>query len=238
MDNFVFFITRYVNSELTNNYWIESYNCIRKIYPDIKIIIIDDNSNYDFVSYNEKLINVEIIQSEYPRSGELLPYYYFFKKNNAKKAIIIHDSLFIKNKIDIDNIDKVKFLWHHYHIWNNIEEETKLIKQLNNFDDLLNLYNDTNKWVLCFGVMSVINYDFLLILENKYNFFNLLNFIKNRDDRMCLERIFGLLCHSEYEELINNPSIFGINNNSGNYYSFNDYLNDYLNEPVKVYTGR
>ena len=30
--NIGFIITRYVNNILTNNYWKESYNCIRKLY--------------------------------------------------------------------------------------------------------------------------------------------------------------------------------------------------------------
>jgi GR25 family glycosyltransferase involved in LPS biosynthesis len=42
-------MTRHVNSEKTNNYWNNSILCIRRFYPDVKIIIIDDNSNYEFV---------------------------------------------------------------------------------------------------------------------------------------------------------------------------------------------
>lgn len=57
-NDFVFIMSRYVNSEITNNYWIESCRSIRQFYPDIKIIIIDDNSNYNFVSSAEKMINV------------------------------------------------------------------------------------------------------------------------------------------------------------------------------------
>ena len=91
--------------------------------------------------------------------------------------------------------------------------------------------------------MSVINYDFLCILENKYKFFNLLDFIKNRSDRMGLERIFGLLCHYEYPELINDPSLFYIANtaDTADTFVYNDYLDyceKYKKIPIKVYTGR
>lgn len=240
-NDFVFIMTRHVNSEITNNYWIESCKCIRQFYPEIKIIIIDDNSNYNFVSSTEKFINVEIIKSEYQQRGELLPYYYFFKNKCAKKAIVIHDSLFIQNKIDIDKIDKVKFFWHHYHTWNDIVGEKTLIKYLNNSDNLLKLYDMQEKWALSVGVMSVINYDFLCILEYKYNFFNLLHFIKNRTDRMCLERIFGLICHYEYPELINDPSLFSIQTktfsfNQLNFKKYPIFKDD--NHPIKVRTGR
>ena len=43
IDTLGFIILRNVNSELTNKYWIHCYNCIRKYYPENKIIIIDDN---------------------------------------------------------------------------------------------------------------------------------------------------------------------------------------------------
>jgi hypothetical protein len=48
-----FIVLRHVNDETTNQYWIHCYNCIRKYYPENMILIIDDNSNYDFVSNNE-----------------------------------------------------------------------------------------------------------------------------------------------------------------------------------------
>ena len=39
---------RHVNNKLSNQYWIHCIQCIRKFYPENKILIIDDNSNYDF----------------------------------------------------------------------------------------------------------------------------------------------------------------------------------------------
>jgi nucleoside-diphosphate-sugar epimerase len=44
-----FIILRHVNSELTNEYWNECVRCIRRFYPLRKIVVIDDNSNKDFV---------------------------------------------------------------------------------------------------------------------------------------------------------------------------------------------
>jgi hypothetical protein len=49
MSSFGFIMTRHVNSELTNNYWNHSVKLLRTFYPDKKIVIIDDNSNYDYV---------------------------------------------------------------------------------------------------------------------------------------------------------------------------------------------
>ena len=79
MNNYGFIITRHVNSELTNKYWNNCVKCIRRFYPYRKIVIIDDNSNKDFVKSFYNFDNVEIIESKFPGRGELLPYYYFHK---------------------------------------------------------------------------------------------------------------------------------------------------------------
>ena len=89
-----FIILRHVNNKLTNKYWIHCYNCIRKFYKENKIIIIYDNSNYNFIT-NEKLYKTTIINSEYPKRGELLPYYYYLHNKLFDVAVIIHDSVFI-----------------------------------------------------------------------------------------------------------------------------------------------
>ncbi len=242
LPEYVFIIVRHVNSELTNKYWKESYMCIRKQYPDVKVIIIDDNSNNTYLNnIGIKLENVEIIKSEYPGRGELLPYYYFYKNKFAKKAIIIHDSVFIQEKIDFSKINDVKFLWHHYHDFDNIQGEKNKILSLNEISKLNNLYDSKKDWLLSCGVMSVINYDFLKKMEETYNFFNLLNVIKTRSDRMCLERIFGLLCHAIKPTLKEDPSFFGVQHEYR--YSFDDYQRELKNKTlkkrvVKVFTGR
>jgi hypothetical protein len=242
-DNFVFIMVRHINSELTNKYWIESYKHIRKVYPNTKIIIIDDNSDKQFVKDNNiELDNVEFVESEFPKRGELLPYYYFYKNKYAKNAVIIHDSIFIKNKIDFNNMnDDVKFLWHHGHWWNDNFNEKRLIGTLKNSDNLLKLYDNKDSWKLCVGVMSFTNHDFLVKLQDNYNFFNLIDHVKSRNDRMCLERIFGLLCNAENKQLINDPSIFGIQHLSN--YSYYDYERDMKQNratPIftKIWTGR
>ena len=244
-NDFIFIIIRHVNSKITNEYWIESYNCIRNHYPDTKIVIIDDNSDYYYINKEIKLINTELIQSEYPKCGELLPYYYFYKNKYAKRAIIIHDSVFINKYYNFNNItSNVNFLWHcDIHNADNNDKEIELIKYLSNNDKLLKLYNNKEKWYICFGVMSMINLEFLEKIENKYNFFILLKHIKSRSDRMCLERIFGLICSAEYPYLINNSSIFGHIYNDRWGYNYNEYLedkqkNNLKNYFIKVWTGR
>jgi hypothetical protein len=58
-------------------------------------MIIDDNSKYSFIT-TKLLYNTTIIQSEYTKCGELLPYYYLHNKLfSTSTAVIIHDSVFI-----------------------------------------------------------------------------------------------------------------------------------------------
>ena len=79
MSTFGFIIIRHVNSEKTNRYWNHNVKLLRTLYPLKKIVIIDDNSNYNFVKSDFEYKNLQIIQSEFPGRGELLPYYYYLK---------------------------------------------------------------------------------------------------------------------------------------------------------------
>ena len=240
--DFVFIMARHVNNESTDKYWKESYQHIRKSYPGKRIIIVDDNSDPRYLKNNIDLYNTEIIKSEFPGRGELLPYYYFYKNKYAQKAIIIHDSVFIQDYIDFQKInDDVMPFWHSDHENDLPEREREIIGYLDNSKELLEFYDKKEEWNLTFGVMSVIQYQFLDKIQKKYNFFKLLDIIKNRTDRMCLERIFGLICHKEYSKLKDKSSYFGSPNNWG--YTFERYLNDIKDgvnrDPiVKVWTGR
>ena len=123
-----FIIVRHVRSELTNLLWQECYKCIRKFY-DNKIIIIDDNSDSTFLTTLDNLVNCELIQSEFPKRAELLPYYYFLKNAWFDTAVILHDSIFIQEPIKFDKYNK--FLWHFVsHEWDNIPGEINIINQL------------------------------------------------------------------------------------------------------------
>ena len=253
IDDYGFIILRHVNSEFTNKYWTECYNCIRKFY-NYKIIIIDDNSNYNYVSSNIELVNCDIIQSEYNGAGEILGYYYFHKFHYFKKAFILHDSVFIHKYIDISLFDneKIKYLWHFTHHWDNEEEELSLLNIFNNLE-LKKFYYEKDNWYGCYGLQSIIDYNFLNSIVEKYDLFILLKYVNNRSIRMNLERIFSVLCTYEYTNLKNNPSIYGIIHHYIHWgYTFENYLidtesttenskeNNKLNhyDLIKVWTGR
>jgi hypothetical protein len=248
-DTVGFIITRHVNSEKTNNYWIECVNQIRTFYPNNPIAIIDDNSNYDFVKNDGvNLYNVTIIQSEYPQRGEFLPYYYLYKKQLFNTAVFFHDSVYIVKPIDVDSVNNVKFLWDfESKIKENPEREKEMLSVMNYSNELIKFYEDEIGWKGCWGAMSIINYDFLKTIYEKYNFDALLNQITSRTDRMCFERIFGLVCIFENKQLLNEPSVDG---DAMQYFSKYQYINfdnyienkntDYFDgvKIIKVFSGR
>ena len=231
-----FIILRHVNTEQTNLYWQECYDCIRKYYHENYIIIIDDNSNYNYITEKE-LYKTTIIQSEFHSRAELLPYYYYIKNNFFPTAVILHDSVFINTYINF-NIDKYKIIWNFPHYWDQPEDEIRLIKLLSNHEELLKLHSDKSKWDGCFGCITIIKYDYLKCIYNKYNISNLLSGVLNRYNRISLERVLGCLlseydCHKEPTLLndIMTYSTYGI--------SYDLYLRHKPNLPlIKIWTGR
>ena len=169
-----FIILRHVNNEITNNYWKLSYDCIRKYYPEHQVLIIDDNSNKEYLT-EHPLYKTTIINSEYPGRGELLPYYYYLHNKLFDSAFIIHDSVFINTYIDL-SVNKYKILWDFEHHWDQIEDETNMINLFND-KELLTFYENKNLWKGCFGGMSVIRHDYLVDINNKYNISKLLSYV-------------------------------------------------------------
>ena len=116
MSSFGFIITRHVNSEKTNRYWNHNVKLLKTLYPLIKIVIIDDNSDHNFVKPEFSYKNVEVIHSEFPGRGELLPYYYFLKHKFFTNAVIIHDSVFLHKRINFERLNGINVmpLWFFY----------------------------------------------------------------------------------------------------------------------------
>ena len=253
--NYGFIVTRHVNSEKTNKYWNECVRCIRKLYPYKKIIIIDDNSDKKLVKEDYPYKNIEIIQSEYPGRGELLPYYYFYKRRFFENAVIIHDSIFFHKRVNFENFigTPVLPLWHFEadkeniqntnRIVHNMKNNYEIVKKINMSDDIV-LGFKNKKWIGCFGVQSFINYHFLYSLQKFHNIFNMLNHITCRSDRCCLERIMGLLFCEHFKKLSGLKSIFGNITRYMNWgYTFEEYQQHLKNKKVirpvvKVWTGR
>ncbi len=253
-NSYGFIITRHVSDERTNNYWNQCVRCIRRFYPNRKIIIIDDNSNYQFVKADYEYKNVKIIQSEYPKRGELLPYYYYHKNKWFDNAVIIHDSIFIHKRIPFEKLSKVKVIpfWHFEKDTENVFNTLRLVSNCRNLGVLQkNLLNNdvlglAIKWNGCFGTQSYINHDFLSYIFKKYNMTTLINKVTSRPDRCSLERIFGVIFSLESPFTRKMKSLFGsifAYRHAFNY-TFENYKNDLLVHKrlphyiIKVWSGR
>jgi hypothetical protein len=250
-----FIITRHVNSEKTNKYWNQSVKLIRTYYPNNKIVIIDDNSIQNLVKSDHDYANVEIINSEYPKRGELLPYVYYLKHKWFDNAVILHDSVFVHKKINFEKLKTpVLPLWHHIYDKENLSNLIRIASYLKNSSAIkqklagseLNILGmEKEKTNLCFGVQSFINLKFLMDIEKKYNITNLVNAIHCRKDRCGLERIMGLLFCLESRNLSKIGSLFGdiLSHPRSFNYTYDNYINDFHRKKVpamfvKVWTGR
>lgn len=256
-----FIITRHVNSPKTNKYWNQSVKLIRTFYPHSQIVVIDDNSNQEFIKSDFEYSNVTVVQSEYPKRGELLPYIYYLRHKWFPSAVIIHDSLFIHRKIPFERLNvPVLPLWHHHYDGENINNLLRISSALTNNrilknkinqnqeDNIVNNFKITSqldKFNLCFGGQCYIQLHFLELLQRKYNVTNLVGVVHNRTDRCALERILGLLFHQEYPELIKIKSMFGdiVYQPRSFNYTYDDYESDLqkkrvVRNVVKVWSGR
>jgi hypothetical protein len=203
MNNFGFIMLRHVNHKQHDKFWIKSYDCIRKYYPETPITIIDDSSNYSLIE-NKELTNTIILNSELPKRAEFLPYYYFLHNHWFDNAIIIHDSVFINSKLDLD-FTNYKPLWSFSHIFNKPYEEKRILSHMKNSDLLLQFYDQLDRWSGCFGAMSIISHNYLKFIHKKFDLHTLIPLIQTRQDRMCFERIIACLMYFFDKQ----PALFG-----------------------------
>jgi len=251
LSNLCFIFTRCIKNDSHKELWKECLKCIRTYYKNEHIVIIDDNSNKMLIEslpndYNWMLNNVTIIQSEFPGAGEILPYYYFYKLRFAKKAVILHDSMFIQQKIDeniINNLQDMLFLWDFPITCKWLDDENyrnnfdfilySFLSKLNNNDDIITLY-DSNNWKGCFGTTGLVTLNFVDKIQNKYNFIESFKNINNRSERQLLERVISIIAIHESNNNIDNISIFGsiFTHPQAFGYSFENYKYNPLNVPI------
>lgn len=211
MTSLGFIMTRHVNSEITNNYWKECYLSIRRFYPSHIIMIIDDDSDPQYIDYDGvEIQNCFFVRSEFPRCGEFLAFYYFYKFQLFQKAVILHDSVFFQKWIDFDGIDDCCFLWHfEEHCWDVEDIEVGLLSKLKESEKLIAFYHQKEKWHGCFGLQMVCSFDWLNTIETTYGIFSLVHDIRDRATRSCMERILGCIATYHDHGLHASPSLYG-----------------------------
>lgn len=215
-----FIIPTYVSSE---KHYIILRDGIRKIrqYHDWPIVIINDHSPLDISSISHEFPDISIELSYKKGAAEMNPYWHYYHQKYFDTAIIMHDSMHLNRAlVNIEKVPQIQFLRYftnHRVQWAIIQEpQTQYNKQFNikNHDDLIlhiidmalmqqnpcfwqycrNIYFDKKKWVGCWGIQSIITWDFLHELQEKTNILDFVDIIKDRRDRMAMESIFGLAC--------------------------------------------
>ena len=205
-------------------YWNHCVSQIRALYPGVSIVIIDDNSNQMYledIHSHYTCPDVSVIDSEYPGAGEILPYYYLYTRRLFDSAVIIHDSVFIQQKVGFQKLVRksgVCPLWHFYTVEDpgNCVQLASRLKNSIKLQDVLqgdrtsvfNIRKD-QRMTGCFGTQSVIQRSFLEKIERKYSLFSLVSVICTRRDRMSLERVMGTIFNAENPSLHKHPSLFG-----------------------------
>jgi hypothetical protein len=232
MSQIGFIMLRHVNDAITNTYWIRCYKSIRQFYPEHPILIIDDNSRSECIT-DEELTNTTIINSDFPRRGELLPYYYYLRNKLFDTAVILHDSVFIQQKIDF-SVDTYKMIWTFSHTWDRVEDETAMLETFKD-PELLEFYSQKHLWLGCYGGMSVITHDFLKKINDKNNISDLVHYVLSRNDRMSFERVIACLLQKDHIT----ESLFGIIHDFCPWGLTIHEADNYKHLPLlKVWTGR
>jgi hypothetical protein len=238
MNSIGFIILRHVTNSNNNRYWINCYNCIRKFYTTIPIIIIDDHSSYliDFIPND-----VTIINSEYEKgNAEILPYYYLYHKKFFNIAIILQDSMFINYKFEDFNIQDYKALWSIRSHKSDMIETRQMLEMLDD-NELLKVY-DNKQWWGVFGATSIINLNFLEKIENRHKFLEkFMAVCVNRRYRCAFERAIG--CIFYYNSGSNKNLVGDILRNYVRYgLKYDEYLENKYNvnsyKFIKVWSGR
>ncbi len=181
----------------------------RRFYPTEPIIVISDGSDSDILTNaviarlrDKYAVTFEIIEpsNALSKAGELLRLYYYWKnKQPTTWAICVHDSQLINSRFAIPNGQPYQFLFSAAHRFNAPIDELNLITRLNDAS-LVKRYLNRSEWFMGFGAQCVVRHDFLKALVARYpRFFNeFIKSIKTRTDRMCCERITGVVFHSLY----------------------------------------
>jgi hypothetical protein len=233
-----FIIVRHVTSKQTDYYWKEAYTCIRKWY-DHPILIVDDGSNEAFLNDNMNLVNCEIVyDTEWKGCGEILGYYYFHTKKPFETAVILHDSVFIQQPISFALGDApMRLLWTIPYQYDRELESyyCEMCKDMPIYQEFTHVYGK-KAYRGCFGVMSVIQWDFLELLVED-GLFMTMKHIKGRDARSALERIIGIMAFRR------DPTIQSMFGDIYSYTKWGGTFLEYLSkgsslDVVKVWTGR
>jgi hypothetical protein len=203
MSSLGFIVLRHMTNATTALYWKECVERIRTFHPGAPILLIDDNSNPAFVRTEDEE-GLQVVQSEYPGRGELLPYIYYLTTPFCETVCILHDSVFMNAPLDV-HASTYKMLWSFEHWYDLPADERAMLSSLKNAEELLSFYDESHRWKGCFGSMTILRHSFLTQIDARHDIRRLLENVKSRADRSLFERVIA--CLLQYYDA--QPSVFG-----------------------------
>jgi hypothetical protein len=219
MDSFGFIIPSYCSSEIHLLQLKRCLDSIKKFHPEKQVIVIDDYSDVNLSENLKAYENVKIIISPIKSAGDMVTYKVFKDNPLFKKAIIIQDSMVLeKPLVEIENIKSISYIWyftnHRLH-WHKIKEpqteynkangirvhDDAVIDTINRFvtkEDFkkyaLDMFMKKDKWSGCFGCLSIVDYDFIDVLNGKTGIVDLLTKMNDNRLRRVAESLFAISC--------------------------------------------
>lgn len=201
-----FIVTTCVRSSGHLNYLKECIKHIRNVYPNMYIYVINDNSILDISVVNGP--NIEIIKALSSRGGEINPYLFILDPRcKHDKLVFIHDSVFIKRKIDhfINRRNEIDFIWYALSAINNDtfnDENKEILDKLYvycsngkiSIKNFINILKAQNKfYYVKFGSMSVFTKRFMEKVDLVTNFREVAHLFNVRVNRCFFERLLSIL---------------------------------------------
>lgn len=201
-----FIVTTCVRSTGHLNYLKECIKHIRNVYPNMHIYVINDNCVLDISVINGP--NIEIIQTLSSRGGEINPYLFILDPRcKHDKLVFIHDSVFIKRKIDnfINRRNEINFMWYALSAINNDtfnDENKEILDKLYIYcsngkmtiKSFINILKAQNKfYYVKFGSMSVFTKKFMEKVDLVTNFREVAHLFTVRVNRCFFERLLSIL---------------------------------------------
>lgn len=201
-----FIVTACTRTQPQLTYLKECIKHIRIVYPNMYIYVIDDNSILDITVINGP--NIEIIKALSSRGGEINPYLFILDARcKHDKLVFIHDSVFIKRKIDnfINRTNEINFFWYALSAINNDtfnDENNEILDKFYiycsngkiSIKNFINILKTQNKfYYVKFGSMSVFTKKFMEKVDLVTNFREVAHLFNVRVNRCFFERLLSIL---------------------------------------------
>lgn len=218
---FGFLIPTFVTDERSLSVFYQCLVRLQEFHPTVpKLLFVDSTKSIDLLQFDfvSKDRTIQIISTRYC-DGEMNVLKHFYETKYFDVGILLHDSFLLKQPLtNIENISDVNFIWYftnhrvHWHIIEEPISDYNAQHKIRTHDDLIlhlakrsyegsdfytwlqEIYWQKEKWIGCFGPVTILRHDFLRTLQEKTGFLQCIPHLKDKRDRMCMETLYALAC--------------------------------------------